>query len=162
MIYRFAQLEDLDQLVELRVLMQLEVNEVSTDAVSEEYLAKVRSFFQDNIPTQKYFAAVALDGQHIIGTAGVCLYKKPPSISGGSGLVGYVTNVFTARSHRKQGIATQLMKKLIELGAEIRADKLHLGATADGAGIYKKVGFEEPRFLSLEMKSLDLFMERKE
>lgn len=95
---------------------------------------------------------MAFIGDKIVGTAGACFYHKPPSIAGGTGLVGYVTNVYTRNEHRGNGIGTNLMKKLNDLAQEMKADKLHLGATSDGLQIYKAVGYQEPRFVNLEIK----------
>ncbi len=150
--FRFATNVDIDQLVDLRVLMQLEVNKFSEMQVTAEYREKVKMYFQDALQNKKYFSAVAESGSAIVGTAGVCFYEKPPSLFGGTGLVGYVTNVYTMESFRGQGVGTELMRKLNELAQNLQADKLHLGATTDGLSIYKAVGYSEPRFVNLEIK----------
>lgn len=150
--YRIATPEDVQQLIELRILMQVEVNGLTNNDVTTAYLDKVIDYFEEFLGTDKYSSVVALDGEYIVAAAGVCFYRKPPSISGGSGIVGYVTNVFTRKDYRGRGIGTQLMNELNELATKKRIDKLHLGATEDGAGIYKSVGYQEPRFLNLEKK----------
>lgn len=150
--YRLATTEDIQQLVELRILMQVEVNGLTNLDVTTTYLDKVIDYFEGSIGSDKYSSVIALEDNYIVAAAGVCFYEKPPSISGGSGIVGYVTNVYTRKEYRGQGIGTLLMKSLNDLAQKKKADKLHLGATADGAGIYKSVGYQEPRFVSLEKK----------
>jgi GNAT superfamily N-acetyltransferase len=150
--YRLATPEDVQQLIELRILMQVEVNGLTNNDVTTAYLDKVIDYFEEALGTDKYSSVIALEDEYIIAAAGVCFYQKPPSITGGSGIVGYVTNVFTRKEYRGRGVGTQLMNELNELGRKKRIDKLHLGATADGAGIYKSVGYKEPRFVTLEMK----------
>lgn len=150
--YRLATPEDVQQLVELRILMQVEVNGLTNLDVTTAYLDKVIDYFEGAVGTDKYSSVIALEEEYIVAAAGVCFYQKPPSISGGSGIVGYVTNVYTRKDYRGRGIGTQLMRELNDLAAKKRADKLHLGATPDGAGIYKSVGYQEPRFVSLEKK----------
>lgn len=150
--YRFANVSDIEQLVELRVLMQLEVNNFPSESVSPEYLEKIRTYFIQSLKNGKYSSAIALAEKEIVGTAGACFYEKPPSISGGTGIVGYVTNVYTRKEYRGNGVGTNLMRKLNEHALEVKADKLHLGATSDGLQIYKAVGYQEPRFVNLEIK----------
>ncbi len=150
--FRFAKTEDIESLIELRILMQCEVNGTDLSSVPENYKELVREYFLTNLSNGFYQCAIALSEDKIIATAGVCFYQKPPSINGGSGLVGYVTNVYTLESFRKKGIGSTLMKKLNELATDKRVDKLHLGATVDGDSIYRSVGYIEPRFLNLEIK----------
>ncbi len=153
LVYRFATSHDIDQLVELRVLMQTEVNGLPEHQIPSGYKEKVRHYFQGAIESKKYYGAIAVADSVIVGTAGVCLYEKPPSVSGGSGLVGYVTNVYTSKSFRGRGVGTSLMKKLNELAKDLNVDRFHLGATVAGESIYKAVGYYEPRFVNLEIKS---------
>jgi GNAT superfamily N-acetyltransferase len=150
--YRLATLEDLEQLIELRALMQLEANQLSTELVTPEYLEKVKTFFSNGLKNQSYSSTVAVLDTRVIATAGACFYFKPPSLIGGTGLVGYVTNVYTRKEFRSRGIGTMLMKSLNQLAIDRKADKLHLGATADGLGIYLAVGFKDPSFVNLEIK----------
>ena len=150
--YRLATPQDVQQLVELRILMQVEVNGLTNLDVSTSYLDKVIDYFEAVVGTDKYTSVIALDGEYIIAAVGVCFYEKPPSISGGSGVVGYVTNVYTREDYRKRGVATQLMKDLNELARKKRIDKLHLGATEDGINLYKSIGYQESKFVHLELK----------
>jgi GNAT superfamily N-acetyltransferase len=150
--YRLGALEDLEQLIELRALMQLEANQLSDELVTPEYLEKAKTFFSNGLKDQSYSSTVAVIDKKVIATAGACFYYKPPSLIGGTGLVGYVTNVYTRNEFRKRGIGTILMKNLNQLALDRKADKLHLGATADGLGIYLAVGFKDPSFVNLEIK----------
>lgn len=149
--YRIATAEDVQQLVELRILMQVELNGLTNLDVSTKYLDQVIDYFEGSLGTEKYASVIALDEKYIVAAVGVCFYEKPPSIAGGIGRVGYVTNVYTREEYRKRGISTQLMKDLVELARKKRVDKLHLGSTKNGANVYKSLGFEEPKYVNLEM-----------
>ncbi len=133
--------------------MQIEVNQAGNKSVPDEFTQKVRNYFLKSIPQNKYYSSVAIFENQIIANAGVVFYQKPPSISGGFGLIGYVTNVYTEEKFRRHGIGTQLMRELNTLALKLGADKLHLGATSDGLNIYKAVGYEQPRSVNLEVRS---------
>jgi ribosomal protein S18 acetylase RimI-like enzyme len=154
--FRIASLDDIESLIEMRILMQSEVNQI--DEIDEHnliaYRQKCHQYFYEFINNKNYQCIVALKNEYIIGTAGVCFYHKPPSLVGEStGLVGYVTNVYTDKKYRDQGIGTKMMDEVKKIAINRKADKLHLGATEDGASIYRAVGFVEPRFLTLELKT---------
>ena len=65
--YRFANISDIEQLIELRVLMQLEVNGFSNEQVNPEYLENVKKYFLESLKDQKYSSAIAIDKDIITG-----------------------------------------------------------------------------------------------
>ena len=83
--------------------------------------------------------AVARDGDHVVGTArllsdGVCN--------------AYLVDVWTARTHRRRGIATEMVNRLV---AEVPGQ--HVGLQVDdetARRLYLSLGFRpQPEFLSL-------------
>jgi GNAT superfamily N-acetyltransferase len=60
--------------------------------------------------------------------------------------------VYTLPEWRGRGIAGELMKLLVEHARSRQAEKLHLGATELGQGVYERVGFRAPSFMSLELR----------
>lgn len=148
-IFRLATTSDLDQLVELRVLMQKEVNH--PEQIARDYLQLIRSYFESNLSNGTYHSAVAeIDGQ-LVSVNGLVIYSKPPSINGGTGRMGYISNVYTRPEWRGHGFAHSLIKVLIEHARSNQIEKLHLGATELGKGVYERAGFTTPRFPHLEL-----------
>ncbi|GAC1542908.1 MAG: hypothetical protein NVS2B7_16320 [Herpetosiphon sp.] len=79
---------------------------------------------------QSFSTCVAYDGDQIVGTVrvlsdGVCN--------------AYVVDVWTLSSHRRQGIARQMMDILLD---ELQGQHVYL-FTDDSAGFYLKLGFVE-------------------
>lgn len=81
--------------------------------------------------------AIARDGDRVVGTAralsdGVCN--------------AYVVDVWTASSHRRQGIATRMLRLLLDA-----LPGQHVGLQTDDAqALYRSLGFRtQPEFLSL-------------
>lgn len=151
--YRLATSHDLPQLVELRVLMQKEVNNFQSDTeVSSGYTTSVQHYFERSLRDGSYFSTVAELNGILVSANGVVIYNKPPSITGGSGRVGYVTNVYTLLEWRGYGIASDLMKFMTKHARLMGLSKLHLGATELGKGVYERVGFKRPSSTSFELK----------
>ena len=122
-VFRLASPKDIVQLIDLRVFMQEEVNNITETQGSSDYREKLRSYFAQAIPAGTYSSAVAeIDGK-IVAANGLVSYEKPPSLTGGIGKVGYVSNVYTHPKWRGQGIATTLMQFLIEHARQMGIDK---------------------------------------
>jgi len=103
-------------------------------------------------PLLKYHAAVIADGTLVewlavddgeaVATGAVIFQQHPPSFSNPSGRVAYVTNMYTRPDHRRRGLATSLLNKLMD---ECRARDCHvvwLRGSRDGLPTYAKYGFK--------------------
>lgn len=152
MIFRAATLEDISELVNLRFMAILETNGIDQNQRTPEFEKKVQEYFIEGLSNQTYFGAVAEQDGQLVSNNGLVLYRKPPSFKGSTGIVGYVTNVYTKPQFRKMGIATELMKLLIAYAKSTGATKIHLGATDDGRPLYEKHGFKDVAIPALELR----------
>jgi predicted acetyltransferase len=110
----------------------LRANEAAFSAVpTEEDLERERRLAR----LDRCFAA--FDGQELVGTAGV--YEMPMSVPGGEVDVGYVTGVGTKPTHRRRGIATELMRRGLE-DAHARGELVDVLYASEG-GIYGRFGY---------------------
>lgn len=89
------------------------------------------------------FAFVAKDSGRIVATALLVLVEKPCSPSFPRGRIGEVLSVYTMPQYRRKGIATELMKNLMDFSKEQELDYIKLIATKSGYPVYKKLGFQE-------------------
>jgi GNAT superfamily N-acetyltransferase len=55
----------------------------------------------------------------------------------------YITNMYTKENYRGQGIATNLLTKLVDEAKASSISKIWLGASKLGRPVYKKFGFKE-------------------
>lgn len=154
-VFRLARPADAAQMAELRVAMQREVKDLAEAAIHADSVAQIRAFFDESLATQNYIGAVAdMDGS-LVAANGLVFYRRPPGLKGNSGLIGYVTNVYTVPQWRGRGIASALMKILIGEARRLKLDKIHLGATDDGVGVYRKCGFLPVNHTAMEMNLHD-------
>ena len=146
---RIAKIEDLDELIKLRVLMQKEVN--NTPLIHDGYLEDIRQYFKTSILNNSYTSAVAEARGMIVAATGLVLFRKPPSLTGRKGIIGYITNVYTLPNWRGRGIATKLMELTIQEAKRLGADQLKLGTREHAKGVYERVGFKTASLPSLEL-----------
>ena len=118
----------------------------------EEFCARSCDRLRDQLTTGEYvgWLASAQDAPgKIIGGAGVQLRHVLPhpltspngdaAISEGRHAI--ILNVFTEPEWRRQGVATLLMRRIIDWSREERLDRLVLHASDEGRALYEGLGF---------------------
>ena len=140
MIFRKAKIKDVEQLVAIRRI-QLQDEGQLTDVDIDQNL---RLFFEQKIKNGDLVEWVAEDDDGmIIATAAVLFMEFPPAFTNPKGNKGYITNMYTADEYRRQGIASQLMKKLEQEAKKRGVTKLVLHASEIGRKAYVKCGYSE-------------------
>jgi predicted acetyltransferase len=79
----------------------------------------------------------AFDGSRIVGAASV--FTMPMTVPGGETTIGYVTGVGVVPTHRRRGINTALMRRVLE-DARDRGEALAVLYASEG-GIYGRFGY---------------------
>ncbi|MED3651743.1 MULTISPECIES: GNAT family N-acetyltransferase [Heyndrickxia] len=139
MNYRKATIEDINQLIDLRKKQLIDEGIEPTIDIDPELSA----FFKEKLKTGSLIQWLAEDNDEIIACGAIIFYDFPPTYTNKSGKKGYITNMFTKESYRGQGIATSLLKKLVDEAKDRRVIKIWLGASKLGRPVYKKFGFKE-------------------
>lgn len=86
--YRFANLDDIDELVRLRTLMQFEVNHSDDKTVPDAFTQKVKNYFLKSIHQNKYYSSVAVSENRIVANAGLFFMKNLRRYMEALGLLG--------------------------------------------------------------------------
>jgi len=140
---RKAKTEDCRNLTELRIEMRKEREQESLKENEQVFYNNIFGFFSENIASGNFVSYVAVDSREIIATSGLCFYKVPPSYKNPTGLVAYITNMYTKKQYRKMGIATKLLDCLIDEAKSRDCIKITLNASDAGKPIYIKYGFKD-------------------
>ena len=104
--------------------------------INKEWVTKVETAIS-NIP------------EGVIGTAGACYFRYPPTFTNVQGKVAYVTNVYIEDLYRKRGIATDLMNEVMEDIKERGCKVIRLHASDQGRRLYEKLGFVDAEGLMI-------------
>lgn len=146
MYFRKAGLEDIAELVRLRIEFMREVNGSVNDTDESKYEALVKAnldYFRENIKSNCFIAWLAIDKERIIGTSGLVFYHRPPSFKNPSGKIAYIMNIYTLTEYRKQGIASLLLEKAIGEAESMGYKTISLNATEMGKTLYLSRGFQD-------------------
>jgi GNAT superfamily N-acetyltransferase len=144
---RRATEQDADIIAWHRARMFQDMGELSADAF-ELLRTKVLARLGEWLKTGQYagwLASCADSPKSVIAGAGIQIYSALPRPVErgmvGEGRQGIIINVFTEPEWRRQGIATLLMKEIINWSKRERLDRLILHASDEGRAIYERLGF---------------------
>ena len=93
------------------------------------------------------------DNGEVVATSAVCLYSYPPTYTNPTGLIAYITNMYTHPDYRRQGIGRRMLDLAVSEAAARGVRVVRLGASALGRPVYEKYGFkQEAQWMSLRLK----------
>jgi GNAT superfamily N-acetyltransferase len=138
---RRAGVNDIEEIVKLRVAFLREVQpdvSVPDDIIYEQ----TRQYVVDKLPTDEYLVWLAEEDNHIVGISSLVFYHRPPTLLNSSSLYAHILNVYTHTEYRRQGIATTLLKEIIEYAKSTPIKRISLNASEEGRPVYEQLGFQ--------------------
>jgi ribosomal protein S18 acetylase RimI-like enzyme len=141
-IYDIADLNDIQELVRLRILYMIDDFGSISDEEREGMEKQLPGYFERELG-KKLIAFVARSKGRIVAAAYLLIIEKPANPFFLNGLDSEVLSVYTEEDYRGRGICTKLMKNMIEYAAEHKIGRIDLMASEDGYPIYKKIGFKD-------------------
>ncbi|MCR4579138.1 MAG: GNAT family N-acetyltransferase [Treponema sp.] len=137
--YKILGKENIEILMESRLEMLRAVNKKPADyKFSDQLVQESRAYFEKG----NYKEVIAFDGDRVIGCAGICFLYVMPTFDHPSGKRAHLMNVYTHPDYRKKGIASKMVKLLIEEARNYGASEISLDASDMGRPVYEKLGFK--------------------
>lgn len=143
--YRLTTMEDIGNLVLLRMIFLQEAEEVGSSSSAEELKKSLYSYFKEKIPNKLFVSWLAEDEGKIIATSGLSFHVVPPSYENPLGEEAYLMNMYTLPEYRKQGIGGNLLNKILNEARKRGIRKIRLHTTDIGKSLYEKKGFVETK-----------------
>ena len=140
--YDIADLNDISELVRLRILYMIDDFGSITDEEREGMEKQLPGYFERELG-KKLIAFVARAEGRLVAAAYLLIIEKPANPFFLNGLDSEVLSVYTEEGYRGRGICSQLMKNMIEYAREHKISRIDLVATDDGYPIYRKLGFKD-------------------
>ncbi|MBP1045656.1 GNAT family N-acetyltransferase [Enterococcus sp. BWM-S5] len=146
--------DDLEQLAHLRLLFFAE-NYLFTEEETRTFEEKTTEFLTVHLNSTLISWHAEIEDE-IVAVAFLEIAERLPHPDRKYGKIGTILNVYTKKGFRKQGIASQLVQRLVKEAEKHQLDKIELMATELGYPVYEKIGFKEVALLDKRMeKKLD-------
>ena len=138
---RLATLDDLDELLRLRLDFLEEVGSLKEGADGDELGAAMRDYLVRKMPSGAFLAWVAESEGAIVATSGVTIFERPPNGANPAGLEAYLSNMYTLPGWRGRGLGTALVEAIVAHLKATRVRRIWLHATEQGRPVYARAGF---------------------
>jgi len=136
---RVATLEDLDVLIHHRIAMFTDMGKTFDAELLGREFAK---WLMSTMPGGTYRAWVAeADDGSIAGGGGATIIAWPPGPQYMGHSLAFVYNVYTEPSHRRRGLARQLMEEIHAWCRNNGVASVALNASHDGQPLYESLGY---------------------
>lgn len=140
-VYRKADLADLELLVQTRLEVLRAANGLGDGADMTRVERQSRHYYQEALPEGRHTAYLVFDGGRFIGAGGVSYYEVMPTWHNPTGQKAYVMNMYTAPEYRRQGIAARTLELLVADARARGVVEITLEATQAGRPLYERFGF---------------------
>ncbi len=141
-VYYIAGLNDIPELVRLRIMYMIDDFGSITDEEKEGMEKQLPDYFERELG-KKLIAFVARAEGRLVAAAYLLIIEKPANPYFLNGLDSEVLSVFTEEDYRGRGICSNLMKKMVDYARQHSISRIDLKATEEGYPIYKKLGFKD-------------------
>ena len=136
-VYRKLAKDDLDTFINIRIV-QLREEGAKEDI---DLVPALRDYYERHMSDGSFVSWLAIDGDRIIGTSGMSFVEKPPYFGCPSGKMGILSSMFTAPSYRRQGIAKELLDRVVREAREYGCGTVQITASDMGVKLYTAYGF---------------------
>ena len=135
--YRKLTENDLETFINMRITQLRE--EGATDEM--DLSPALMDYYQRHLAKGTFVSWLAMDGDKIIGTSGMSFVEKPPYFGCPTGRIGLLSSMYTNPDYRRQGIARELLRRVVEEARAYGCGTVQITASDMGVLLYSDFGF---------------------
>lgn len=146
LIYKKAEKNDIDDLVDLKIKQNLFFNNRDGLIMKNENVVRenIQKILLDQLNKTIYFFIAKDKNNKTVACNGVIIHQMVPSDSFINGKKAYITSVYTEENYRCNGIQNTLMQMVLDFIKENNCKKIELDASNPPAiKLYEKFGFRK-------------------
>jgi len=135
--YRKLTEKELDTFIEMRI------SQLREEGSKEDIDLKpaLMDYYRRHMADGTFVSWLAVDGEKIVGTSGMSFVEKPPYFSCPNGKIGLLSSMFTVKGYRRQGIAKELLTRVVNEAKEYECGCVQITASDMGVLLYTDFGF---------------------
>jgi len=136
-MYKRLEESDLETFISIRIAQLRE--EGATEEL--DLVPALADYYHRHMADGTFVSWLAVDSGRIIGTSGMSFVEKPPYFSCPSGKIGLLSSMYTDPGYRRQGIAKELLRRVVEEARRYGCGSVQITASDMGVLLYTDFGF---------------------
>ena len=128
---------------DLETFIRMRIAQLREEGATEELdlVPALRDYYHRHMADGTFVSWLALDGERIVGTSGMSFVENPPYFSCPTGRIGLLSSMYTDPGYRRQGIAKELLKRVVEEARAYDCGSVQITASDMGVLLYADFGF---------------------
>lgn len=128
---------------DLAVFIEMRINQLREEGAKEDIDLKpaLKDYYSRHMADGTFVSWLAVDSEKIIGTSGMSFVEKPPYFGCPSGRIGLLSSMFVSTDYRRQGIAKELLSRVVNEAKEYGCGTVQITASDMGVLLYTDFGF---------------------
>lgn len=141
LLYKRASIDDIELLTKTRIEVLRAANKLADDVDMTEVEKQSYEYYSKALNEGTHTAYLVFDEAKFVGAGGVSYFRVMPTYHNPSGNKAYIMNMYTNPEYRRQGIAFETLRLLVEDAKSRGVNAISLEATDMGRQLYEKYGF---------------------
>lgn len=128
---------------ELNTFIDMRIKQLREEGAKEDIdlVPALKQYYICHMGDGTFVSWLAFDGDRIIGTSGMSFVEKPPYFGCPSGKIGLLSSMFTDPDYRREGIAKELLTRVVHDAKEYGCGTVQITASDMGVKLYSNFGF---------------------
>lgn len=130
---------------ELDLFIEIRIRQLREEGAKEDIDLRpaLKDYYNRHMDDGTFVSWLALDGDEIVGTSGMSFVEKPPYFNCPTGKIGLLSSMFTSNNYRRQGIAKELLSRVVQEAKEYGCGAVQITASDMGVLLYTDFGFKK-------------------